>query len=185
MSTLFLACAVIGGALLALQILLGLVGVGHDWELPWLEHDVEVAGDALNLLSVRAVSSGLLLFGIVGLVVESPWMALPLALASGAGATLAVAAAMRAVMRMESDGSVRLHRAVGETGSVYLSIPAGRAAPGKVHLTLQGRTVECRALSETALPTGSSVLVVDVVGPDLVEVVPSPALGVLDANAPR
>lgn len=182
MSTVFLICAVVGGAALALQIVLGLIGMSQHLEIPWLEHDVEVAGDALDLLSVRALSAGLLFFGLVGLAVGTPLFALPAALVAGGAAAVGVAATMRAMLRMESDGRVRLHRAVGETGSVYLSIPGGRAGQGKVHLTLQGRTVECLAVSEQPLSTGASVLVVDVVGPDVVEVIPSPRLEVLDGS---
>ncbi|HEX5726864.1 MAG TPA: hypothetical protein VFX98_15415 [Longimicrobiaceae bacterium] len=181
MSSLFLVCAVVGGAVLALQIVLGLVGLAHDWELPGFGYDVDVhdADDALNVLSVRALAAGLLFFGLAGLTVGGP-LAILAALGAGLAALLGVAAVMRALRRLEGDAAVRLHRAVGETGSVYLGIPAGRAGTGKVHLTLQGRTVECRALSEHALPTGASVLVIDVVGPDLVEVVPSPLIGVFD-----
>ena len=186
MTTVFLVCAIVGGALLALQVLLGLAGLGHHLEISWLEHDAELeVGDALNLLSVRALSAGLLFFGLVGLTIGTSLVALPAALVSGLAAAFAVALAMRAVLRMESDGSVRLHRAVGETGSVYLSIPGGREGQGKVHLTLQGRTVECLAVSEQPLATGASVLVVDVVGPDVVEVIPSPKLEVLLDGTPR
>jgi membrane protein implicated in regulation of membrane protease activity len=179
--TLFLVCAIVGGAILAIQTVLGLVGLEHEIELPGL-HDADVPGDALNLLSVRALAAGVLFFGLAGLLAGGSWIALAVALAAGFAATLAVAMATRAMMRMESDGSVQMNRAVGQTGQVYLGIPAGRAAPGKVHLTVQGRTVECQAVSEHALASGSSVLVVDVVGPDLVEVIPSPFDGVTDGT---
>lgn len=180
MGTLFLVCAIVGGAILAIQTVLGLVGLEHEIEIPGLAHDVDVPGDALNLLSVRALSAGVLFFGLAGMLAGRSWLALPAALGAGFAATLAVAVATRAMMRMESDGSVQMNRAIGETGQVYLGIPAGRIGPGKVHLTVQGRTVECQAVSEHALPSGSAVLVVDVVGPDLVEVVPSPFDGVTD-----
>lgn len=182
MGTLFLVSAIVGGAILAIQTILGLVGLEHEIEIPGLEHDVDVPGDALNLLSIRALSAGILFFGLTGMLVGRSWIALAVALAAGFAATLAVAVATRAMMRMESDGSVQMNRAVGQTGQVYLGIPAGRIGPGKVHVTVQGRTVECQAVSEHALPSGSSVLVVDVVGPDLVEVIPSPFDGVTDGS---
>lgn len=181
MGTLFLVCAIVGGAILAIQTLLGLVGLEHEIEIPGLD-DADVPGDALNLLSVRALAAGVLFFGLTGLLAGGSWIALAVAFAAGFAATLGVAVAMRAMMRMESDGSVQMTRAVGQTGQVYLGIPAGRAGPGKVHLTVQGRTVECQAVSEHALPSGTAVLVVDVVGPDVVEVVPSPFDGVTDGS---
>lgn len=183
METLFLACAVIGGAVLALQLVLGLLGLGHEGGLglglPHLE--VGEAGDALNLLSIRALTAGATFFGLAGMALaDNPLGALvafPGALVAGLAAATAVAAVMRWMVRMESDGAIRLEGAVGQTGNVYLSIPGERAGPGKVHLTLQGRLVECQAVSREALPTGTAVLVIDVAGPDTLEVVPSPLIG--------
>jgi hypothetical protein len=183
--TFFLVCALLGGALLVVQVLLGMLGVvDHPGDFDAHAH-VEGA-DGLNLLGVRALSAGLTFFGIGGLAGYAlglgPAAALPLAAVLGVGAAAGVAALMRALLRMESDGTVRIERAVGEAGTVYLSIPGGRAGPGKVHLTLQNRLVELQALSTHPLPTGAAVVVVDVVGPDTVEVVPTPDLGgLLDA----
>jgi hypothetical protein len=46
-----------------------------------------------------------------------------------------------------------------------------------VHLTVQGRTLECLAVSEQPLATGANVVVVDIIGPGTVEVAPSPSYG--------
>jgi membrane protein implicated in regulation of membrane protease activity len=183
--TLFLACAVLGGAILVLQILLSLLGMDHGVDVLHLDLHSDGA-EGLNLLGVRALSAGLTFFGIGGLAGYATPLglaaALPLALLMGGGAAVGVAAAMRALLRMESDGTVRIERAVGEPAVVYLSIPGGRAGMGKVHLKLQDRLVEYQALSAHPLPTGAQVVVVDVVGPDTVEVIPSSDLGgLLDA----
>jgi membrane protein implicated in regulation of membrane protease activity len=183
--TLFLACAVLGGAILVLQILLSLLGMDHGLGVLHLDLHADAA-EGLNLLGVRALSAGLTFFGIGGLAGYATPLglaaALPLALFMGGGAAAGVAAAMRALLRMESDGTVRIERAVGEPATVYLSIPGGRAGMGKVHLKLQDRLVEYQALSAHPLPTGAQVIVVDVVGPDTVEVAPTPDLGgLLDA----
>jgi membrane protein implicated in regulation of membrane protease activity len=174
-STFFLVCASIGGALLILQMLFGLAGMDHG-ELFGADLSDLHAGDALNLLSLRALAAGLAFFGLIGMLVLSTGgpaaLALPAGLAAGLGSASAVALAQRQLRRLERDGTVRLENAVGEAATVYLSIPGGTAGPGKVHLDLQGRTVELQAVSQTPLPTGSSVVVVDVVGPDTVEVVP-------------
>ncbi len=179
MYTLFLVCAVLGGAVVLLQLVLGLLGVGH--ELPDLEHGAESA-DALDLLSVRALSAGIAFFGIGGLAVLTggfgPLLALPVALVSGGVATVGVAALMRSVTRLEEDGTVRLDRSLGQPGTVYLSIPGQHAGAGKVLLTLQNRTVECQAVTALdELPTGTPIIVVDILGPDTVEVAPTPTLG--------
>jgi hypothetical protein len=182
-TTLFWVCALAGGGFILLQAILGLLGLGaHELDLD--HHDGEVhAGDALNLLSVRAVAAGLCFFGLTGLA-AGEWgfgslLALPIGLAAGVAAALVVALAMRGMRRMETDGVVRVERAVGQPGTVYLSIPGGPAAPGKIHLVLQGRTVEMKAVSRDPLPTGAPVVVVDVVSPDTLEVAPQPQLGAL------
>jgi membrane protein implicated in regulation of membrane protease activity len=177
LQTFFLSCALLGGAVLVLQLLLGLVGMDHHGA-----GDLHPgASEGLNLLGVRSLSAGLTFFGIGGLggfaLGLGAAAALPAALLLGAAAAVAVAAAMRALLRMDSDGSTRIEGAVGEAATVYLSIPGGRTGLGKVHLRLQNRTVEYQALSTHPLPTGAHVVVVDVVGPDTVEVAPTFELG--------
>jgi hypothetical protein len=79
--------------------------------------------------------------------------------------------------RLERDGTLSLASAVGTTGSVYLSIPARREGVGKVHLIVQNRLVELRAITdEDDLATGTPILVVDVEGTDTVVVVRNPIL---------
>jgi hypothetical protein len=89
---------------------------------------------------------------------------------------IGVATAMRAMLKLEDDGTVHIEGAIGLSGDVYLSIPPARRGVGKVHVVLQNRLVELQAVTThtDALPTGARVLVVDVVGPDTVDVVPDP-----------
>lgn len=183
MTTLFLACAALGGGLLVLQLVLSLIGIGDHGggHLPHVGEDVEAG---LQLFSVRALSAGLGFFGVGGLTGLSLaghsafGVAVGLALGAtlGVAALVAVAAATRAMLRFEDDGTVRIEGAVGISGDVYLTIPAGRAGMGKVHVPLQNRIVEYQALTlhNDALPTGARILVVDVAGPDTVVVVPDP-----------
>ena len=182
MQTFFLTCTILGGGILIVQLVLGMLGFVHDGfdghdEVHVDQHQGASAG--LNLLSVRALSAGLGFFGVGGMAGLSTRMglvaALPLGVALGLGAMVATAMITRWMLTLEDDGSVSIHGAIGTTGTVYLSIPGERKGVGKVLLTLQNRTVEYQAVTpENALPTGASVLVVDVVGPDTVEVVPDP-----------
>jgi hypothetical protein len=184
MTTLFLTCAALGGGVLILQLVLSLIGIGdghHDGHLPHVGEDVEAG---LQLFSVRALSAGLGFFGVGGLAGLSlaghtalgVVVSLLLGATVGFAAVVAVAAAMRAMLRFEDDGTVRIDGAVGVSGDVYLTIPGGREGVGKVHLPLQNRIVEYQALTlhNDALPTGARILVVDVAGPDTVVVVPDP-----------
>jgi membrane protein implicated in regulation of membrane protease activity len=184
-STIFWVCAFAGGGFILLQSLMGLMGLddhGHDAG----DHGSAHAGDGLNLLSLRSIAAGFTFFGLTGLAALE-WgfprlLAVPLASVAGLGVALGVAMVMRGMHRMESDGVVRVEGAVGHPATVYLSIPGGEDAPGKVHLFLQGRTVEYKAVSRDPLPTGAAVVVVDVVGPDTLEVAPQPLIGAADAS---
>ena len=182
MQNFFLACALLGGAIVVLQLVFGMAGA-HDvpHETPHDLSHAEHPTEGLHLFSVRAVTAGLALFGAAGMgamAVGLPGLlALPIAAVIGVAGMVGVAYALRAMLRLESDGTVSIGRAVGSSGVVYLTIPAERSGSGKVHLTLQNRTVEVPAVTPAAsLPTGSAVLVVDVVDPDTVVVVPSPSL---------
>lgn len=194
MHTLFVVCAALGGAILVLQFILGLLGVEHGAGGHDFGHDVghdlhgSHAHEGFNLLSVRALSAGVAFFGIGGLILEAAgiplWLAVVAAFAGGFAAAAAVAFLMRAMLRLEDDGTVVLEHALGQPGTVYVPIPAGREGRGKVLLTVQSRTVEIQAVTPdaAALPTGTPVTVVGIVSPDTVEVVVTPTVGeLLDA----
>lgn len=178
---LYLVSAAVFGGMMLLQLLLGLVGLG-DFGLD-ADHADGDLGDGLNLLSARAVIAGGAFFGIAGMIALSlglgPVLSLPVALATGFAAASGTARVMRGMRRFESDGAVRIEGAIGLPGTVYLGIPGGRGGMGKIHLTLQNRTVEYQAVTSNgeALPNGTPVVVVDVIGPDVVEVAPAPTLG--------
>ncbi len=184
MTTFFLTCAALGGGILVVQLLLGMLGVidgaDHD-HAGHGGHGVSDASEGLNLLSVRALSAGLGFFGIGGLLGLTTGLglfaAIPFGVVLGIAATVGTAMITRWMLTLEDDGSVEIHGAVGLSGTVYLAIPGERSGIGKVLLTLQNRTVEYQAVTSAgALPTGATVLVVDVVGPDTVDVVPDPTM---------
>lgn len=181
MSTVFLISAVIGGGVLVIQLILSMLGMAdHDFGG---DHHGELgdAGEAMSLLSVRSLSAGLAFFGLGGMGMQAlgfhVLLAIPVGLLAGLVAAVLVGHAMRLMMRMEEDGSLDMSRAVGAQGIVYLRIPGSRSAPGKVHLEVEGRMVECQAVSSEPLDTGAQVMVIEVLGSDTVEVVPSPVLG--------
>jgi hypothetical protein len=183
MITAFLACAALGGIVLLGQLVLSVLGVGDGEHGDAAEHDhgaLAHGAEGLNLFSVRALAAGVAFFGFGGLAGYAlrggPFVAIPLAVLLGISAMVGVAWVTRAMLRLDDDGTVRIEGAVGVSGSVYLTIPAARTGLGKVHVTVQNRTVELQAVTthDAPLPTGSRVLVVDVSGPDTVDVVPDP-----------
>lgn len=177
MYTMFLWCALVGGGILAIQILLSLFGVASDVADLDLGGDVDVA-DGLDLKSMRSITAGVAFFGIAGMAAMSlglsPAASLLIGGVVGLAAAYLVAVLMRMFRRLDSDGSLSLSRALGETGRVYLPIPANNSGVGKVHVAVQGKTVEVRAVTAHAeLPTGASVVVVGVVDSETLEVAPN------------
>ncbi|HEX5439000.1 MAG TPA: hypothetical protein VFW98_17745 [Gemmatimonadaceae bacterium] len=201
MGSFFLVCAIVGGGAALLQFALGLFGLGdHELasaepahlelshagaahEIPSAEseaaaHDAPVRA-GLNLFSIRALSAGLAFFGLTGLAaLHAGWpslLALPAAVVPGVLAMALVAYAMRSLLKLQSDGSLRLMNAIGSGGTVYIPIPGAEAGPGKIMFALQDRTVEYDAVTRgEALPTGTAVTIVDVRDDNVLEVVPTP-----------
>lgn len=181
MTTLFLACAGLGASILLVQIVLGLFGIEHGADsLGGSAHlGGSDMGEGLALLSVRSLSAGVAFFGLGGLAAMAVGipglLAVVVALVPGVAALLGTAVLMRQILRLESSGSLSLERAVGEPATVYLNIPGAEQGAGKVHLALQGRTVELQAVTPGAKPIarGQPVVVVAVVDSDTVEVVPT------------
>jgi membrane protein implicated in regulation of membrane protease activity len=192
MSWLFLLCAVVGGTVLVCQFVLTLIGLGGDNvaiadDLPDV-HDVHVGGshgadvdghDAhghhgsswlFGIISFRTLVAAATFFGLVGLAAQSAELGLGpqlfLATAAGLGAMCGVHWIVRAMTRLGEDATARVRAALGQEGTVYVPIPAGKANAGKVQLKLQNRLVEYEAVtsSSSKLATGTKVRVVGVTG---------------------
>ena len=128
-----------------------------------------------GILSFRTVVAALAFFGLAGLAAESseatPTTSLLVAAAAGAAAMAVVYWLLRALQAVQCEGTVRIHRAVGQHGNVYLRVPANRAGSGKIQFNLQNRTMEYLAVTAgPELPTGTKVVVVGVVNPTTLEV---------------
>jgi hypothetical protein len=186
MDSIFLTCAILGATLLVGQFLLSLIGIGHETDA---DHDAGFHADSADddssswfagVLSVRAITSAVMLFGLFGLFASSrgePAAAsLGFAFLGGAGGLLLVAQLMKMLHGMAEEGTVRIERSVGRKAMVYLTVPGNRTEAGKIHLRLQNRTVEYQAVTAhpESLPTGARVTVVAVVNSDTVEVIPEP-----------
>jgi membrane protein implicated in regulation of membrane protease activity len=124
----------------------------------------------VNVLSFRSLVAALTFFGLAGLAADAaemrPTAQWIIALAMGAGAMYGVAWTLRAVQRLNADGTVRIQRAIGEIATVYVPIASNGQQAGKVQLNLQGRLVEYEAVTSGGhrLATGAKVRVIGLVG---------------------
>ena len=102
-------------------------------------------------------------------------VAVLISLVAGAAALVLTAWMFYAVLKLQNSGNVKLANAVGVEGEVYIPIPANNAGQGKVNLLLQGRWVECDAVTAGLEPlkTGQAVRVVGLQGGSVLIVVPN------------
>ena len=79
---------------------------------------------------------------------------------------LVMAVIFKLCMRLQSDGTMRLENAIGQSGSVYLTIPPARQGRGKVEVMVQEQMRELEAVTDDKdpLPTGCEVVVTAISG---------------------
>lgn len=129
-----------------------------------------------GVITFRTMIAAITFFGLTGMAAHSADLSsinqVLIGLACGIGAMYAVHWLMSLMYRLGEDHTVRIGRAVGQEGMVYLPVPAGKAGHGKVQLRLQGRMMECEAMTAEPdnLPTGARVVVVGVVGGHVLDV---------------
>lgn len=129
----------------------------------------------LGMLTFRTVVAAIAFFGFAGMAGSTgglpPLTAFALAVACGFAALYLVAWLMQGLTRLRAEGTAYIRHALGQPGTVYLTIPAQRAGAGKVTLNVQNRTMEYEAVTAAhELPTGTNVVVVRIVGPETLEV---------------
>ncbi len=181
----YLSCAVIGGTLFLIRIILYIVGgansdtdidvdtggdfqadLGHPGDHPGDAHHGAEAG--IKLVSVQGVTGFFLMFGLIGLAMSRGGIHDLLTILGGAGAgfitMLAIAWAMLSMQKLQSSGTLQMGNAIGREGKVYLTIPAG--GTGKVSIAIQGNLGEFEAIAadKSAIPTGTAVRVVKLSG---------------------
>jgi hypothetical protein len=173
LNTIYLVCAVAGGTVLALRILLMLVGLqlgGDAGDAPADldgDFDADIAdhgsvGD-VNYLSIQSLSGFFTMFGLVGLgllqIDASPLVSLVGALAAGLVTAWASGMIVLGLLKLQSSGTMQVSNAIGQQGTVYLTIP--EQGTGVVTVTVQGALRQFDAVSQTGekIPTGAIVQV--------------------------
>lgn len=170
----FYLIGIVAGIFLILQILLLSFGVGFDADL-----DLDGAdGDFGGFISMRGLTAFFFGFGWMGVVVKQAGRSTTIAtlagLGVGLGFLLVTGFIWRAVMKMQSSGSLDYTNAIGASGSVYLPIPPSRSGPGKIEVMLQGRlaVVDAYTTSESTLSSKTRVRVIETVDHNTVLVEP-------------
>lgn len=173
----FALIAIPSTAILIIQTVLQLIGIGGDDVPEDIDGDgipdsdldaAAAADDGLSLFSIRGILSMLCITGWLGVgLLETAlpdWAAILIAVAAGVATLIGIAFLMRGIYKLQSSGNIDISNAIGKVAQVYIPIPAAGAGSGKVTITLQEKFCEYTAITAAAeaLKTGSYVRVVSV-----------------------
>jgi hypothetical protein len=183
----YLMCAVFGGAFFVLRTILMLSGIGHedagmdmdaDADAGDFDHDSHHLEDVdhgdhgdhdagLRLLTLQGLTAFIMMFGATGFAFSrgsflGNVMTFIVGAAAGLFAMWLVAKGFALMRSMQSIGTMRFSDAIGEEGSVYLTIPA--EGIGKIQVMISGRLMVVDAVSQdnVELKTGARVCVSEI-----------------------
>src|SRR5215510_3692473 len=154
----FLLSGLVGGTILLFRMILMIAGIDHHGT------DVHVDSDAgFQALTIQGVSSFFAMFGVVGYTlyhgaVLGALLAVIGALTAGVFSMWLIQRIFRAMLRLQSSGTVSLFAAVGSEGSVYLTVSKDG---GRVQINFANRLREFEAVSAdgSTIPTGTAIRV--------------------------
>ena len=176
----YLMCAVFGGGFFVLRTILMLSGIGDtdsdmDTDAADFDHDTSHIDDidhgdhdaGLRILTLQGLTAFIMLFGATGFAfsrgsILGNAMTLIVGTAAGLFAMWLVAKGFALMRSMQSTGTMRISDAIGEEGTVYLTIPA--EGVGKIQVVISGRLMVVDAVSQdhVELKTGARVCVSEI-----------------------
>lgn len=112
--------------------------------------------EAVKLLSIRAITAFFVGFGWAGALFlgnGAPILAaMIVAVVFGCVFMAIIFLMMRALVSLKADGTLDYANAIGQSGHVYVTIPARRAGQGQVEIMLQGRLITVLAVTDYHQP---------------------------------
>lgn len=182
----FYCIAIPATLVLLIQTFLMFIGIGDgdaDFDAPDVDFnndgipdDIDMDIDdvtgfeSLHIFTIRGIIAFFVIFGWVGVVMESAninlIITLVVAMICGFAMMVLIAYLFKMVMRLKSDGNTDNRNALGSAGKVYLTIPPARSGEGKINIMLQGTYVERNAVTDEdeSIPTGCEIIVVGTSG---------------------
>ena len=158
-------CAVIGGCLFLILMVLMLIGI---------EFDFDALADGSGHVSLHGISGFFTLFGIVGLYLNSQGYGALVSSAGGIGAGgmmfLIVGRIIMSMRKLESSGNIAVDQAVGARGSVYAEILPGESGAVNIFIDERERRYDAVTDEPAGLKTGDAIEVKEVISGDLLKV---------------
>jgi len=170
----FYGTGVVAAIALAIEMFLTLFGLSqNDLSDASTDHP-----DQIGMLSVRTITGFFFGFGWAGAIALKSGLGLPLsilaALVVGSAFLLGIYLLMRALFSLRASGTLDYNNAIGQTGTVYVTVPPHRGGGGQVEVLVQGRlqTVACMTSHTSPLAPQSKVKVVALIDAGTLEVQP-------------
>ena len=176
MEIIFVSCAVLGGILFFIMMLLMMVGdvLGGVTDAIGLDIDAG-GGGAFEILSIQGLSVAVMMFGLTGMFgLSATGSDVVAVLAGGVGAAAGMygmGKMMYGINQLQADGTVNYNDAIGQRGQVYSRIKPNET--GEIQVPVDGtlKTLLARAQDKSMLiPSGEFIRVVDVIGSTMIVV---------------
>lgn len=139
--------------------------------------DSDVAVDAdtgidFQFLTLKNLIAFFTLFGWTGIAClnsgVSTGITVVISFAAGLIMMVIMASLMWFMGKLTDNGTLKIHNAVGKSGTVYIPIPGKRAGTGQIQIKVQGlQTLDAMTDDENGFKTGQVVQVVGVVNGDI------------------
>lgn len=181
----FLVSAVAGGLFFLLRLLMSMFGgdahsVDQDADAGDTGHHPGDTDASFHVLTIQGATVFFLFGGLAGLTVSQQFffgelLATLVALAIGTIGMVANAWLVKALLGLQSVGTLNINRAIGKEGVVYLTIHPGTG--GQIQLEVQGslQTFEAVCESGKEISTGERVWVVGIINGSTLSVERLPA----------
>ena len=173
MEIIFVSCAVLGGILFFIMMLLMMVGDVLGGVTDAIGLDIDAGGGAFEILSVQGMSVAVMMFGLTGMFgLSATGSDVVAVLAGGVGAAAGMygmGKMMYGINQLQADGTVNYNDAIGQRGQVYSRIKPNET--GEIQVPVDGtlKTLLARAQDKAMLiPSGEFIRVVDVIGSTMI-----------------
>ncbi len=153
-----------------LQLILTFVGGDLDDGTELSDDAALDGGMPFQFLTLKSMIAFFTIFGWAGIASIdsglSHWWSIGIAGVAGLFMMFIMGTFAYLLSKANVSGTMKFQKAVGETGQVYLTIPARRASQGQVQVKVQGvlRTLTAITDDENDLPNGKTIVVMRVLG---------------------
>jgi membrane protein implicated in regulation of membrane protease activity len=173
MEIIFVSCALLGGILFFIMMILMLVGDVLGGVSDAFGIDLDAGGGAFEIMSIQGLSVAVMMFGLTGMFgLSATGNDVVAVLAGGVGAAsgmYGMGKMMYAINQLQADGTVNYADAIGQRGQVYSRIKPNET--GEIQVPVDGtlKTLLARAENKKLhLASGEFIKVVDIIGSTMI-----------------